>query len=151
MASSRDDIRARLLAIFRVEADEHLQAITASLLALDRGLPADEGRQAVETTFREVHTLKGAARSVGLVDVEALCQACETVLSRITRGTLELRRPLLRCLEEAVDGVARLLTGEAPADPDRVLIERLGGATAPRPPACRAAPAPGSPAPVPPA
>ena len=140
MASSRDDIRAQLLATFRVEADEHLQAITASLLALDRWLPADEGRQAVETTFREVHTLKGAARSVGLVDVEAICQACETVLSRITRGTLELRRPLLRCLEEAVDGVARLLTGEAPADPDRVLIERLERTTAQGDDAARLAP-----------
>ncbi len=67
MARSRDDIRARLLATFRVEADEHLQALTATLLALGRGLPEAEARQALETTFREVHTLKGAARSVSLV------------------------------------------------------------------------------------
>ena len=105
MANRKNDIRARLLATFRVEAEEHLQALTASLLALDRGLPDAEARQALEATFREVHTLKGAARSVGLVDVEAVSQACESVLSRLTRGQLTLSRPLLRCLEEATDGL----------------------------------------------
>ena len=130
MASSRDDIRARLLATFSVEADEHLQALTASLLALDRGLPDAEARQALEATFREVHTLKGAARSVGLVDVEAVSQACESVLSRLTRGQLTLSRPLLRCLEEATDGVARLLAGGAAPGLGRALIERLEQAAA---------------------
>lgn len=132
MATRKEDIRARLLATFRVEAEEHLQALTANLLALDRGLPAAEARERVETTFREVHTLKGAARSVSLADVETLCQACEAVLSRITRGQLALSRPILTGLHEAVDGVARLLAGRG--DPSAVgeLIDRLEGAAAER-------------------
>jgi len=125
MASSREDIRARLLVTFRAEADEHLQAITASLLAVDRGLPAAEAQQALEASFREVHTLKGAARSVSLMDIEALCQACEGVLSRLTRGQLTLSRSLLRGVEEAIDGVARLLAGAATPAAGRALIERL--------------------------
>jgi two-component system chemotaxis sensor kinase CheA len=129
MPDRKDDIKTRLLATFRVEAEEHLQAITANLLALEVEPSRAEDRDVIEATFREVHTLKGAARSVSLMDVEALCQACESVLSRVTRGQLPLSRPLLRRLQETVDGVARLLApGGAPVVV-RELIDRLEHAT----------------------
>lgn len=130
MADRKEDLKARLLATFRVEAEEHLQAITAHLLALDRGLPPAETREVVETLFREVHTLKGAARSVSLLDVEAICQACESLLSRITRGELTLSRPILNGLHDAVAGVARLLADGAAQIAVKPLIERLEQATA---------------------
>ncbi len=126
MATTKsDDIKARLLSIFRVEAEEHLQVITANLLALDRELPPAEVRQVVETTFRAVHTLKGAARSVSLMDAEALCQALESILSRVTRGQLALTRPILDQLHEGVDGVARVLAGGEPSTGVRELVRRL--------------------------
>src|ERR671932_1057094 len=112
MASRNEDIKARLLATFAVEAQEHLQALTAHLLALGRSLPPEEVREIVEATFREMHTLKGAARAVSLMEVEALCQEMETVLHRLTRGDLDLNRAILEHLQEGIDGVARLLTGE---------------------------------------
>lgn len=110
-ANRNQEIKARLLATFRVEAEEHLQAITTNLLALEGELPPAKVREVVEATFRETHTLKGAARSVSLMDVEALCQACESVLSRIIQGRLVLNRALVARVQEAVDGVARLLAG----------------------------------------
>ncbi len=134
MANRKSDIKARLLATFRVEAEEHLQAITTNLLALDRGLPSAESRGVVEATFREIHTLKGAARSVSLMDVETLCQACESVLSQITRGQLALNRPLLNRLQEAVDSIARLLAGSgAPAAVSELIghLERAAEAAEP--------------------
>jgi two-component system chemotaxis sensor kinase CheA len=138
MASGKDDIRARLLATFRVEAAEHLQAITTNLLALDRGLPPGETREVIEVTFREMHTLKGAARSVSLREVEALCQACESLLSRITRGQVVLSRPMLQHFREAVDGVARLVAGGGAPSAMRELIERLERAVAEPEPAAAA-------------
>ena len=126
MANRKDDIKARLMVTFRVEAEEHLQALTAHLLALDRELPPAEARAVLEATFREVHTLKGAARSVSLRDVEAVCQALESVLSRMTRGHLAVTRPLLGLLPEAVDGVARLLAGREPTAAERELIAANG-------------------------
>jgi two-component system chemotaxis sensor kinase CheA len=125
VANQPTDIKTRLLATFRVEAEEHLQAITTHLMALERGLPPAEARVVVETTFREVHTLKGAARSVSLMDIEALCQACESVLSRITREQLGLSRPILNGLQEAVDGVARLVAGRQVPIAAREIVERL--------------------------
>ena len=112
MESRHEAIKARLLATFTVEAQEHLQALTANLLALDRGLPPAEAGTVVEAMFREMHTLKGAARAVSLLDVEALCQGMEAILHRITRDDLNLTRPLLERLQEGMDGVARLLAGE---------------------------------------
>jgi two-component system chemotaxis sensor kinase CheA len=79
----------------------------------------------VETTFREVHTLKGAARSVSLLEVEALCQALEAVLSRVTRGRLGITRPVLDLLHEGA-GLASRLLSEGPAAANvRELVTRL--------------------------
>jgi two-component system chemotaxis sensor kinase CheA len=153
MANRKDDLRARLLATFRVEAEEHLQAITASLLALDSGLPPAETREALEATFREVHTLKGAARSVSLMDVEAVCQACESLLSQLTRGTLRLSRPILDRLQEGIDGVARLLTGTGEPVAVRDLrgrLERVAAEPVPEAPEPVEAPLAPTEAPVPP-
>jgi hypothetical protein len=57
MTKRNNDIKARLLAVFREEAQEHLQVITTNLLALERELPPAETHQVAEATFREVHTL----------------------------------------------------------------------------------------------
>ncbi len=130
MANRKDDLKARLMATFRVEAEEHLQAVTARLLALDRGLPPTETREALEAIFREVHTLKGAARSVGLRDVEAVCQACEALLSQLTRGTLQLSRQIVGRLQEGIDGVARLLAASGESVAVRELLGRLDRAAA---------------------
>lgn len=147
---SERDLRARLLSTFRVEAEEHLHTITEHLLALDRGLAPAEVLAAVEGTFRALHTLKGAARSVSLKEVESLCQALESVLSRIKKGQVPLSRDLLARVQEATDGLGRLLAAgpEAEVTVDE-LVRRLGGAPA-RPPAHRETPEPAvAPAPAP--
>ena len=116
MAGRTDDIRERLLAMFAVEAEEHLQALGASLLALDRDPATPEAREAAETMFREAHTLKGAARSVGRTDVETLCQDLESLLGRVGRGELAPSAALAGELRAAIDGLGRRLTaGGAPA------------------------------------
>jgi two-component system chemotaxis sensor kinase CheA len=84
MPSGKDneELLRRLLAIFRVEAAEHLKAMSSLLRALAQ---ATEGERAglVETLFREAHSLKGAARSVNLYAVEGLCKALEDVLAEL--------------------------------------------------------------------
>ncbi|HEY7492202.1 MAG TPA: Hpt domain-containing protein, partial [Candidatus Tectomicrobia bacterium] len=129
MADRNAEIKARLLATFRVEAQEHLQAIRAHLLILEHGLPSAEAQQVMEATFREVHTLKGAARSVSLLDIEALCQALESVLSRITRRHLTMSQPILHRVRAVVDGVAHLLAGnELPTAAREALLNQLAQA-----------------------
>jgi two-component system, chemotaxis family, sensor kinase CheA len=133
------DIKAHLLATFRVEAAEHLDALRSHLLALDDVASPEQASELVESSFRAMHTLKGAARSVSLLDVERLCQACESVLSTIGRQGLVPARPVLAQLEEAVDGIGRLLEdgGSVPVGDLVARVERVAAepaAAEPRPP-----------------
>ncbi len=130
MGDRNEELKARLLATFRVEAEEHLQALTTHLLALDRGLPAGEARAAIEIAFREMHTFKGAARSVGLMEVETLCQACEAILSQLSRGQLVLTPPILKVLHDGVAHIPPLLDGNQPSTTVSELIRRLKDVTA---------------------
>lgn len=127
MVNKNDELRARLLVTFRVEAEEHLQVLTTNLLALGRELPTLEVIKVIDVSFREMHTLKGAARSVGLMEVEGLCQACESVLSKLSRGQLVLTSPTLKMLHEAVEHMPLLLTGGAAPSAVSELISRLKG------------------------
>jgi two-component system, chemotaxis family, sensor kinase CheA len=129
MVNKNDELRARLLATFRVEAEEHLQVLTTNLLALGRGLSPSEAPKVIEVSFREMHTLKGAARSVGLLEVEALCQACESVLSKLSRGQLVLTLPTLKMLHDGVEHMPLLLTGGATPSAVSELISRLKSIT----------------------
>jgi two-component system, chemotaxis family, sensor kinase CheA len=119
MPRREDELKARLLATFRVEAAEHLAELDAHLLALSDRLPPDAALALVEATFREMHTLKGAARSVGLRDVERLCQAAEGELSALNRARALPSRAQLDALEatlaEVRRGVAQAAAASAPA------------------------------------
>jgi two-component system chemotaxis sensor kinase CheA len=141
------ELKERLLATFRVEADEHVEALFGHLAALADGGPQAEAL--LETTFRDMHTLKGAARSVGLREVERVCAACEALLSALTRAGTLPAPALLALLEEAVGAVARLISeGGVPAGD---LVQRLQNATTdPQVAAPRSAPEPkAAPAPRP--
>lgn len=65
------DFNRRMLQTFRIEAEEHVRLFTAGLLELEKS-SAGTDAGLIEKLFREVHSLKGAARSVNLRDIEAL-------------------------------------------------------------------------------
>jgi two-component system chemotaxis sensor kinase CheA len=76
-----EEFLKRLRATFRIEAEEHLQAMTAQFLALEK-LPAPAERAAaIEIAYREAHSLKGAARAVDFADIETICQELESVFA----------------------------------------------------------------------
>ena len=103
---------ADVIAYFLPEATEHLESITATLVALERQVDAD----GVTRLFRAVHTLKGAAYVVGCARVGELAHRMEDVLVAAREG----RHPLTPAAIEALlaaDGALRLMLGLAP-DPD---------------------------------
>jgi two-component system, chemotaxis family, sensor kinase CheA len=69
---------AEFLGIFRDEANERLDSIVATLLAVERG---GAGADAVDGLFRDAHTIKGAAGMLELDAVHALAHAVEDVLA----------------------------------------------------------------------
>jgi two-component system chemotaxis sensor kinase CheA len=130
-----DDFLKRLLATFRVEAEEHVQSITAGLIELEQELDPERRAETLETVFREAHSLKGAARAVGSGDVEALCQALEGVFARAKRGELTPSPALFDAAHRTVDAVAAIVAasaGEQAAGPGEVsaLVDGLAEAAA---------------------
>lgn len=114
MSSANNDFFTKLIATFRLEADEHLQAMTTGLLALEKAITPDEQIPTLETIFREAHSLKGAARAVNLTEVEAVCQALEGVFARLKRQELHLAPEDFDSIHRALDTVTALL-----AEPDQ--------------------------------
>src|SRR6266702_7167264 len=81
MTGTEEEFLRTLRATFKVEAAEHLEAIGTGLLELEKAPAAAEQLQLIETVFRAAHSLKGAARAVGLTEVESFCQALEDLFA----------------------------------------------------------------------
>ena len=123
---AHDNFLIKLLATFRVEADEHLRALSTGLLELEKA-PAD-GKQAdiVEKIFRETHSLKGAARAVNLMEIESVCQALESIFAALKRKEIAVSPALFDLLHQAADTLNLLLAADPTTKPATVpLLRRL--------------------------
>lgn len=99
-------VREQLLSSFRAELTEHIQTITDGLLALEQRSVTGEQRQStLEDIFRAAHSLKGAARAMGVTAVEQLAHALEGVLDGIRRDAIELGVELFNTCYRALDAI----------------------------------------------
>jgi two-component system chemotaxis sensor kinase CheA len=87
---NEEALTQELRATYRAEARERLQAITRVLLDIERDPSGSERAQQVEHIFREVHSLKGASRSVSETAVERVAHAFEdAIVAARKRPTIE--------------------------------------------------------------
>src|SRR6266542_2951532 len=93
---------------FAPEAAEHLDMMSRSLLALEQS-PA-RGSEEVATLFRAVHTLKGAAYTVGCAPIGDFAHRIEDLLDAVREGRVELSPPVIDGIFGGVDTL-RLLLG----------------------------------------
>jgi len=99
----REALQKILLSSFRQEADERLQLLADQLACWTA---ANTDPDQIENMFREVHSLKGAARSVGLRDTEQLCHHWESLLAEarktpqlLNENSIELCRQTLQFVQ----------------------------------------------------
>ncbi len=111
---------------FRGEADEHLESLEAGLLALEKAVSEDEQATVLEYTFRSAHSLKGAARAVGLTDVQSVCQAIEHVFAALKRKELRLVSDGFDIMHQALDTVNALLTDAESPEVQQQIDETIG-------------------------
>ncbi len=150
MAKKNDDFLKKLLATFRIEADEHLRTMSSGLLDLEKTPAGERSAEIVERVFREAHSLKGAARAVNLTQIESVCQSMESVFAALKNNQLAGSPPLLDLLQRAIDALGGLLAADAGTPDSRqpmiaTLIRRLDDALK------EPLPEPEKPAPLPPA
>lgn len=115
MDKQSEDFQKRLLATFRIEAGEHLQAMSAGLIELENNPAQARYAEIVETVFREAHSLKGAARAVNLKEIESVCQSMESVFAALKDNRIALSPSLFDLLQEAIDDLSTLLSAEGAA------------------------------------
>nr|WP_246325290.1 Hpt domain-containing protein [Dissulfurirhabdus thermomarina] len=94
-----------MLELFRQDAATHCGALGDGLLELERR-PGD--REVLEGLMRAAHSVKGAARIVGLDAVVAVAHALEDVFSAVLRGEVTLGGDEVDVLLRGVDLLARL-------------------------------------------
>ncbi|MFW5500472.1 MAG: response regulator [Maridesulfovibrio sp.] len=88
-----------MLDLFRMEAESHSQALNAGLLELEK----DQAPDKVEPLMRAAHSMKGAARIVGLTDAVALAHAMEDLLVSCQKGETVLDSGQIDLLLAATD------------------------------------------------
>lgn len=95
--------RKEFIAGYLVEAEEHLRAAAAHLLAIEAGLPKGEAQhRRVRELFRSLHTLKGLSAMVGADPVVELAHEMEAVLRIADQSTGQLSMPAVESLLEGV-------------------------------------------------
>ncbi len=108
------ELLAKLREIFQVEAAERVEAITVGLIALERAKDS-EYISIVEGVFREAHSLKGAAGSVNLPAVQALCRDLESLFSEMKHGGLKLSMEMLDVIHPSLCVLSALCANPAAA------------------------------------
>lgn len=98
----------RLQEIFAEEAKEHIEHLAEGLLNLKKGGKADALQALVEVLFREAHSLKGAARSVNVPEIEEVCKTIEGVFGVYKQSGERIPDPLIERMLESTDLLTRL-------------------------------------------
>nr|WP_315448836.1 hybrid sensor histidine kinase/response regulator [uncultured Pseudomonas sp.] len=107
---------ASLLELFSLEAEAQTQVLSAGLLALERNpTQADQ----LESCMRAAHSLKGAARIVGIDSGVSVAHVMEDCLVSAQEGRLLLRPEHIDALLQGTDLLMRIATpANAPQPPD---------------------------------
>jgi chemosensory pili system protein ChpA (sensor histidine kinase/response regulator) len=112
-----------VLSYFGPEAAEHVETITRTLAVLEeRGASPSDGD--VPALFRAVHTLKGAAYTVGCEPVAQIAHQAEDVLDAVREHRLRWSPAVLDTLYRATDAIKALLeASEVPSGDPATVIE----------------------------
>jgi two-component system chemotaxis sensor kinase CheA len=100
------------LKYFRIEAQEILEQLQRSLLALER---AEDRHENVQRLLRLAHTLKGAARVVKQPEIASLSHQLEDLLVPLREDQREAKPDESQRLLGLVDAIARQIGALAPA------------------------------------
>ncbi|MCC7105631.1 MAG: Hpt domain-containing protein, partial [Chloroflexi bacterium] len=105
---------SELLGVFAAEAEEHLTRLSEAALTLGR---APNDGAALAEARRVLHTLKGAAGSLGLAEIEALCHDGETRLGNETEAAPANATRVLIETTEAIEALLAPDGAEHPVEP----------------------------------
>lgn len=84
----------KLREAFQIEATEHLEEVSGSLLSLEKDPGLAQSQACIEKLLRNFHSLKGSSRAVNLLSIEKVCQEVESILVEHRSASTELSADL---------------------------------------------------------
>ncbi len=112
MDTKDNEFLKRIQATFRIEAEEHIKSFSDGLIELEKTKTTESQSGMIETLFREVHSLKGAARSVGKKEIESVCQPLESLFSSLKRNEITMNPGLFDLFHKIGENLSRLVNSE---------------------------------------
>ena len=110
MNKKEEEFKKRLLTTFKIEAGEHLKAISFGLMELEKVMNLKDQVKVVETIFRETHSLKGASRAVDLRDIETVCGSLESIFGSWKQKKIKPPSGFFDKLHDAIDFMTEVLS-----------------------------------------
>ena len=110
MVNSDDEFLKRINATFRIEADEHLNAFSAGLIDLEKPQSQERYAEIIEALFREIHSLKGAARSIERKDIESICQPLESVFFTLKRKEITMTPVFFEIFYKVAERLSKIIS-----------------------------------------
>jgi len=95
-----------ILNIFREESEEHIQKINQNLLKLETN---PRNNNIITELFREAHSIKGAARMIGLNDIQTLAHKLEDIFGYAREDNLVINAQIIDILCKAVDCISSII------------------------------------------
>lgn len=117
MDKKDSEFQKRIQATFRIEAQEHLLAISSGLNELEKTQSPEKIAAIIEVLFREVHSLKGGARSVDQKEIESVCQPLECIFSGLKRQEISLSPHYMDLFYKSVDLLTQYVSGSVTENP----------------------------------
>lgn len=109
-------------AMFVTEAQEHLRQMSSGVLGLEQN-PADAER--IQGLFRNAHSIKGMAASMGYEAVATLSHRLEDLMDRYRAGDRTVESPAIDLLLEGVDALTHHVQAIAEEKPPALDLEPL--------------------------
>ena len=106
---------SELLSIFWEEATEHLETLNNTMLQVEMiSAGTDEYATTIKEMNRIAHSLKGAARAVGISSIETISHYMEEVFGVAMKGQLELTPDIADTIYDGLDLIQGVADGNEP-------------------------------------
>jgi two-component system sensor histidine kinase and response regulator WspE len=110
MASDFSQIDPAMLELFQAEMDTHVPLLNEGLLALEKG---QAGGREIEGMMRAAHSIKGAARIVGIEPAVRVSHAMEDCFTAAKENRISLTSDAVDVLLVGVDALQRICSPSA--------------------------------------
>ena len=116
------NIDPALLDLFRAEMDTHIPVLNQGLLAIEKGRT---GEQEIAGLMRAAHSIKGAARIMGIEAAVRLAHIMEDCFTAAKEARIALTSEAVDILLQGVDALQRICSPQPDADLSETSIESL--------------------------